>query len=139
MPFQIPLTGRLVDPVTNAGISGAQVWFTSKATTRGVENVAKTQAGHFSTDSDGYYSTSLASGWYRIDILHPGALYVERLGVATVSGVDTLDLGTLIDNSIPPPSELQAISNVQASGLANGNVLTYNAARAKWVPSNLSG
>lgn len=139
MPFHIPITGRLIDPVTSSGISGAQVWFLPKATSRGTENVTKSQGGYFTTDDSGYYSASIASGWYKIDYLAPGALDVERLGVATVSGVETLDLGTLIANSIPPPSELGQISDVDLSGRINGGLLAWSQPRQKWVSSLATG
>lgn len=133
MPFQITLSGRLTDPL-GSGISGAQVLFTAKATTKGPENVAKTADASFTTDADGYYSALLASGWYKIDYKEPDWLDFQRLGVATVSGTDSpLDLGTLIGNSVPPPSQLEDISDVSVSGRSDGSAIVWNAARRKWT------
>lgn len=130
--YLIPITGRLVDPL-GSGISGASVYFTSKATTRGPENVVQSADAAFTSDASGFYNANVASGWYKLYYVEPSSLEPVKIGVATVSGVGALDLGTLIDNSIPPPSLLQNISNVDSSGLANGSLLVYNSSRQKWV------
>jgi hypothetical protein len=133
--YHIPITGRLIDPVGEP-VTGSSVYFTAKATSRGSEGVAKTTRASFTTDDQGYYSTEIPSGWYTIEYQRPGELYSVKLGVATVSGVDTLDLGTLIDNSIPPPSLLGQISDVDTSGVDQDYVLAYNRTRRKWVATS---
>jgi hypothetical protein len=129
--FQIPITGRLIDPV-GAPVTGASVFFRAKATTRGLESVPKTVVASFQTDSGGYYATAIPSGWYAVEIQEAGALDSTKLGAATVSGVATLDLGTLLANSIPPPSQLEGISDVSISGRQNGSILVWNSSRTRW-------
>lgn len=130
--FQIPITGRLIDPVGDP-VTGASVFFRAKATTRGLESVPKTVVASFETDAGGYYQTSVPSGWYAIEIQRPGELDAAKLGAATVSGVQALDLGTLLANSIPPPSQLENISDVSISGRQNGSTLIWNASRRHWA------
>jgi hypothetical protein len=130
--YLIPITGRLVDPL-GSGISGASLFFYSKATTRGTENVAKTADARYLSDPSGFYSFGLATGWYKIDYQEAGWLESQRLGVATVTGNVALDLGTLIANSIPPPSHLEDISDVSTLGRLDGSPLLWNQAQRKWV------
>ena len=134
MPFQISLTGRLIDPV-GVPLSGARVWFTSKATTRGVENVPQSADAFFSADNYGYYSGSVATGWYKVYIQESGALAPTKTGVCTVSGFDTLDIGTLIANSIQPTSQLEHISDVNVTGRVDGSFLEWSAGKRKWIAS----
>lgn len=129
--FQIPITGRLIDPVGDP-VTGASVFFRAKATTKGLESVPKTTVASFETDSGGYYQTAIPSGWYSIEFARPGDLDTTKLGAATVTGTETLDLGTLLANSIPPPSQLQGISDVSISGRQDGSTLTWNSSRNQW-------
>lgn len=140
MPYQIPISGRLIDSF-GSGVSGASVFFTSKATSRGTENVAKTASASFTADASGYYSASVASGWYKIYYQEPESAEPIQIGVATVSGYGGTDLGTLIDNSIPPPSLLENISNVNVTGRVDGSSLQWNAATRRWdaTPSRAAG
>ncbi len=129
--YSVPITGRLVDPF-GEGQSGASVYFVSKATTRGVENVAQTAEASFTTDENGYYSASVVSGWYKIYFKTEDGLEPYKIGVATVEGVGATDLGTLIDNSIPPPSQLERITDVDVSGRQSGSLLSWNSSAREW-------
>lgn len=136
--FQIPITGRLIDPVGDP-VTGASVFFRAKATSRGLESVPKTTVASFETDSNGYYQTSIPSGWYSIEFSRPGDLDSTKLGAATVTGVQNLDLGTLLANSIPPPSQLEGISDVSISGRQNGSLLVWNSSRTRWETTIATG
>ncbi len=131
MPFHPTISGQLIDAL-GSGVSGASLTFISRATTQGLENVAKTAAATYSANDSGFYSFAVPSGRYEIFYQEPEYLAPARLGFATVEGVGPYDVGTLIGNSIPPPSQLDQVTDVSTTGKVDGSLLVWDLPSRRW-------